>query len=87
MAAKQVAPPGVDVGAVASLAISVPKRIVKRAVWRNYAKRVAREAWRHLKVPFLQHATDPYFVLLRLKQLPTTPLVGVVFGARATKRQ
>ena len=70
-----------------NLAISVPKRIVKRAVWRNYAKRVAREAWRGLPEPFLQHESAPYFVLLRLKQLPTPQMVGGVAGARAVKRQ
>ena len=70
-----------------TLAISVPKRIVKRAVWRNYAKRVAREAWRSLPEPFVQHIAAPYFVLLRLRQLPTSQMVGGIAGARAVKKQ
>ena len=70
-----------------TLAISVPKRIVKRAVWRNYAKRVAREAWRSLPQPFVQHVAAPYFVLLRLRQLPTSQMVGGIAGARAVKKQ
>ena len=69
------------------LAISVPKRVVKRAVWRNYAKRVAREAWRGLPEPFVQQASAPFFVLLRLKQLPTAEMIGGIAGARAVKRQ
>lgn len=69
------------------MAVSVPKRIVKRAVWRNYAKRVAREAWRSLATPFLQHPHDPYFVLLRLKQLPTPEMIGALAGAKATKKR
>lgn len=70
-----------------NLAISVPKKIVKRAVWRNYAKRVAREAWRNLSEPFMQHDVAPYFVLLRLRQLPTAQMLGAIAGARAVKRQ
>ena len=70
-----------------NLAISVPKKIVKRAVWRNYAKRVAREAWRNLSVPFVQQDLAPYFVLLRLRQLPTPQMLGAIAGAKAVKRQ
>ena len=70
-----------------NLAISVPKKFVKRAVWRNYAKRVAREAWRNLSVPFVQQELAPYFVLLRLRQLPTPQMLGAIAGVKAVKRQ
>lgn len=50
----------------ARLAIAVPKRILKRAVDRNYVKRLVREGFR-------QHAlrTEPVDVLMSLQTTPT----------------
>lgn len=48
---------GVQIG------VSAPKRVLKRAVDRNYAKRIAREAYRLQKAPLVQVCLDFNLVL------------------------
>ena len=62
------------------LAISVPKRLLKRATDRNYIKRVIREGFRRHEVRAL-----PVDLLVTLRShTPAEPMVGA--GANASKR-
>jgi hypothetical protein len=61
--------------------MSVPKRLLRLAVWRNQARRVARESWRASNVPNLLNSrlstasVHGYSVMLRLTQKPAQQLV------------
>jgi hypothetical protein len=58
----------------------VPKRLLRLAVWRNQARRVARESWRASGLPYLlSHQTgaapvQSYSIMLRLTQKPAAQL-------------
>ncbi len=60
--------------------MSVPKRLLRLAVWRNQARRVARESWRSCKVLTQMNASidsEPlkgYSLMLRLTQRPVDQL-------------
>jgi hypothetical protein len=54
-----------------ALKLSVPKRVLKQAVRRNLAKRVARESWRTFKVNGLTEQLSSKSLLLRLSRRPS----------------
>lgn len=60
--------PGPEPRAVRRLAISVPKRQLRRAVDRNMMKRVAREAWRLTDWPSTDRCAPELRAMLKLRR-------------------
>jgi Ribonuclease P len=52
------------------LKLSVPKRVLKQAVRRNQAKRVARESWQVFRLNDFTQQLDSKSILLRLSRRP-----------------
>ncbi len=70
--------------------MSVPKRLLRLSVWRNQARRIARESWRaaNIQLPYQLEASQGYTLMLRLMRKPTDQLKNqpaAIIGATKIK--